>query len=70
MADTCCANGERQQHAEWLGLLGFALPAPQPLAWRTAIFVPPSPVSTFDADAPEPSGSGSERRILLSVFLI
>jgi hypothetical protein len=69
-ADGCCASGEGRQNAEVPGaLLIAALPAPEPVALKTATVIP-LPHARFDLDLHDPHTSDSERHILLSVFLI
>ena len=67
--DACCASDESRQSDSTPVTILQALPALEPvtLKWASVVFSAPA---AFDLESHNPLTSGSERHVLLSVFLI
>lgn len=70
-ADRCCATGEGRRNAESSpGAVIAVLPAPAPVPLDGTAAVPLPRYAAWTFDNYQLFGSGSDRHILLSVFLI
>lgn len=70
-ADSCCASGEGRQNADVpAGLVAAALPVPAIDADQIQSILTASQIFTPHWDSHERIPSGSDRHVLLSVFLI
>ena len=70
-AKMCCASSESGQNADSAGAPALAaLPAPEPIALKIASALIPQLRAASVIDSHDPLTAGSDRYVLLSVFLI